>query len=195
MDIGYAYLQADALARHQQDLQDGLKLNAAQAGLPPDDRFRWNLESLVEADNWLKQASPEQIAQFQTAVRTGNLGLSALYCNELTGLCRPEELVALLDRANDLRTEYHVPIDSAMITDVPGYTWGLVPLLAQSGIKYFSWGPNPNDHLGDARASTIRPFTGSRRPARTKSLSGRPPTATSPCSMTTRIAGPLSDGL
>ena len=38
-----------------------------------------------------------------------------------------------------------------MISDVPGYTWGLVPVLAQSGIKYFSWGPNPNDHLGYAR--------------------------------------------
>ena len=38
-----------------------------------------------------------------------------------------------------------------MISDVPGYTWGWYPCLAQSGIKYFSWGPNPGDHLGYSR--------------------------------------------
>ena len=153
MDIGYAYLQAKTLELHRQYLEAGLKENAeAQAsGLPSDDRFRWNLESLVEADDWLKKASPDQIALFEKEAQSGDLGLSGLYCNELTGICRPEELAALLACANRLRTQYHVPIDSAMISDVPGYTWGLVPILAQSGIKYFSWGPNPNDHLGSAR--------------------------------------------
>ena len=37
-----------------------------RARLPADDRFRWNLESLVEVDDWLKKATPEQTAQFQT---------------------------------------------------------------------------------------------------------------------------------
>jgi alpha-mannosidase len=95
MDIGYAYLQDKALALHQQYLETGLKLNAADANLPPDDRFRWNIESLYEVDDWLKHATPAQTAEFRTAVKSGNLGLSALYCNELTGLCRPEELAAL----------------------------------------------------------------------------------------------------
>ncbi len=37
--------------------------------------------------------------------------------------------------------EYGVKIDSAMQTDVPGYTWGLVTALAQNGVKYMSVGP------------------------------------------------------
>jgi len=41
-----------------------------------------------------------------------------------------------------------VKIDSAMITDVPGYTWGIVPVLAQSGVKYFAVGPNRGHRIG-----------------------------------------------
>ncbi len=157
-DLGYNYLQAEALARHQSYLEEGLALNAASADLPTDDRFRWNLETLYEADDWLKKATPAQAAAFQKAAQTGNLGLDALYCNELTGLCRPEELVALLACAHRLRQQYHVPIDSAMISDVPGYTWGLVPVLAQGGVKYLSWAPNGGDHLGYARDFDNRAF-------------------------------------
>ncbi len=31
-----------------------------------------------------------------------------------------------------------------MISDVPGLTWGVVPALAQNGVKYISNGPNAN---------------------------------------------------
>ena len=158
MDVGYNYMQREATERHHQYLETGLMLNADAVRLPYDDRFRWNCESLYEVDGWLEAASPVQVARFQGAVRNGDLGLSALYCNELTGLCRPEELVSLLSYANHLRTAYNIPIDSAMISDVPGYTWGLVSMLAQGGVKYFSWGPNGGDHLGYARGFDNKAF-------------------------------------
>ena len=40
-----------------------------------------------------------------------------------------------------------------MITDVPGYTWGMVPALAHSGVKYFSIGPNGGDRIGHTSAA------------------------------------------
>lgn len=40
------------------------------------------------------------------------------------------------------------PIESALISDVPGYTWGTVPAMAQAGIKYFSTAPNYFDRIG-----------------------------------------------
>src|SRR5512138_1091090 len=72
-----------------------------------------------------------------------------MYLNELTGLCRPEELVRLFDYATRLGRQTGVPIDSAMISDVPGYTWGTVTAMAQAGIKYFSVAPNYFDRIGD----------------------------------------------
>ena len=42
-----------------------------------------------------------------------------------------------------------VTADSAMITDIPSYTWSVVPALAQSGVRYFSSGPNYMPNLTD----------------------------------------------
>ena len=43
---------------------------------------------------------------------------------------------------NNYRSGCGVKIDTAMISDVPGYTWGTVPALSQAGVKYFSLGIN-----------------------------------------------------
>ena len=40
-----------------------------------------------------------------------------------------------------------------MITDVPGYTWGIVPAFAHSGVKYFTIGPNGGDRIGHTIAA------------------------------------------
>ncbi len=61
--------------------------------------------------------------------------------------------------ARRLEREYGVTIDSAMISDVPGYTWGLVPAMAQHGIKYFSIGTNHVHRIGHTlEAWADRPF-------------------------------------
>ena len=40
------------------------------------------------------------------------------------------------------------PVETAMICDVPGYAWGIVPMLAQAGVKYFAMGPNGSARIG-----------------------------------------------
>ncbi|MCA9261753.1 MAG: hypothetical protein KDA61_21195, partial [Planctomycetales bacterium] len=71
------------------------------------------------------------------------------YLNELTGLCRPEELVKLFHYSTQLARKSGVPIESAMISDVPGYTWGTVAAMQEAGIKYFSVAPNYFDRIGN----------------------------------------------
>jgi alpha-mannosidase len=99
-------------------------------------------------DNYLRAATPEKRAAFLAAVKSGQIGLDAFYCNILTGLCRPEELLNLMGYATRLSGECGVPIESAMISDVPGYTWGTVSAMAQAGVKYFSFAPNYFDRMG-----------------------------------------------
>ena len=74
------------------------------AGNPPGSRFKWNVEVLWAVDSYLKQATPEKREQFIEAVKAGQVGLQALYGNELTGLCRPEELLRLLSCASGSRS-------------------------------------------------------------------------------------------
>ena len=148
VDIGYTHVQTDVERRQWQNIEEAMELCRRTADYPPEARFKWNMEVLWAVESYLKQASPEKRAAFIEAVKRGQIGLDGLFGNELTGLCRPEELMHLTDYARRLAREHGVAIDSAMISDVPGYTWGLVPAMAQNGIKYFSIGPNHCHRIG-----------------------------------------------
>ncbi len=148
VDIGYTHVQTDVMRRQWDHLELAMDLAEKTADYPPAARFKWNAEVLWAVDSFLKEAPADKKKRFLKAVREGHIGIDALYGNELTALCRPEELMRLLDCANRLRQDYGMEIDSAMISDVPGYTWGMVPVLAQNGVKYFSVGPNHCHRIG-----------------------------------------------
>ena len=148
VDIGYTHVQTEVVRKHWEYFEQVIELARKSADYPAGSQFKWNVEVLWAVDSYLKQASKEKREQFIEAIRKGWIALDALYGNELTALCRPEELIRLVDYAQKLRQRYDFTINSAMITDVPGYTWGIVPVLAQSGVKYFSVGPNRGHRIG-----------------------------------------------
>ena len=147
-DIGYTALQADVVKKQNSNIETGLRLAKATADYPEGSRFVWNVEVLWCVDNYLRDATPEKRREFIAAVRAGQIGLDGFYCNILAGLCRPEELINLMSYATRLSDTCGVPIESAMISDVPGYTWSTVSAMAQGGIKYFSFAPNYFDRMG-----------------------------------------------
>src|ERR1035437_8255998 len=147
-DIGYTALQADVEKKQNSNIETGLRLAKATADYPEGARFKWNVEVLWCVDNYLRSATPEKRAEFLAAVKSGQIGFDAFYCNILAGLCRPEELLNLMSYATRLSAECGVPIESAMSSDVPGYTWGTVSAMAQAGVKYFSFAPNYFDRMG-----------------------------------------------
>jgi len=148
VDIGYTHVQTEVERKQWAYLEQAVELARRTADYSPEARFQWNSEGLWAVDSYLKQASTEKRRELIEAVRKGWIELDALYGNELTGLCRPEELFRLVDCARRLAKEHDLVIDSAMISDVPGYTWGIVPALAHSGVKYFSIGPNHVHRIG-----------------------------------------------
>lgn len=148
VDIGYTHVQTDVEQAQWKYLDMAMAAARRTANYPEGARFKWNVEVLWAVDSYLRQATPGKRQEFFDAVRAGQVGLQALYGNQLTGLCHPEELLRLLGFAQRLARETGRPVESAMITDVPGYTWGIVPALAHSGVKYFSIGPNGGDRIG-----------------------------------------------
>ncbi len=158
IDIGYTHLQTDVEKLQMRNIDVALELCRKTADYPPEARFKWNVEVLWAVDHYLHKASPEKQQRLIDAIRAGQIGLDALYCNELTGLCRPEELLRLLDCARQLSKRCGVTIDSAMISDVPGYTWGAVPALSLAGVKYFSLGINYADGARAMAAWEDKPF-------------------------------------
>ena len=148
VDIGYTQLQADVEKKQWSNIDAALDLIRKTADYPPEARFKWNAEVLWAMDSYLRKAPPEKQQRLVEAIRSGNVELDALYGNELTALCRPEELLRLMQWGDRLGRRCGVKVDSAMISDVPGYTWGTVSALNQAGVKYFSIGPNYLDRIG-----------------------------------------------
>jgi hypothetical protein len=148
-DIGYTEIQTDIEEKQVNNLLAGIVAARRTANYPEGARFVWNVEVLWAADLYLRRLNEAQRKDFFTAIKQGQIALCGMYLNELTGLCRPEELIQLFKYATELRQRTGATIDSAMISDVPGYTWGTVTAMAQAGIKYFSVAPNFFDRIGD----------------------------------------------
>ncbi len=147
-DIGYTDLQPDVERKQWHNLDEALRLIRETRDYPADARYKWNLETIWALETYLQHASPAQRAEVFADVREGSLGLSALYANMLTGLANSVEMSHFFDFARSLRTEYHIPMTTAVTSDVPGFSWGMVSALAQSGVKYFATAPNAGDRIG-----------------------------------------------
>ncbi|GGH08726.1 glycoside hydrolase family 38 C-terminal domain-containing protein [Silvibacterium dinghuense] len=147
-DLGYTDLQANVEEKQINNILLGMDLARKTASYPEGARFVWNLEVLWGADLFLKRRPESDRAALREAVRKGWIGLNGSYANELTGLCRPEELMQLFRFGTRLGKEFDVPVRSAMMSDVPGFTWGTVMAMSQAGIRYFSAAPNFFDRIG-----------------------------------------------
>ena len=147
-DLGYTDLQANVEEKQMANISRGIELARNTASNPAGARFVWNLEVLWGADQFMRRKSPAERDELIAAVKKGWIALNGMYANELTGLCRPEELLQLFRYAGELGKQCGVRVNSAMISDVPGYTWGTVTAMAQAGIRYFSAAPNYFDRIG-----------------------------------------------
>ena len=150
-DIGYTDIQPHIAAKQAHNVVRALELIRQTKNYPAGSRFKWNLEVMVPYDDFKAIATPAQEREFEQAVRDGSIGIDAMYADLLTGVCRSEELLRQFTYAVALGRRCGVKVDSMQISDVPGLTWGVVPALAQNGVKYISDGPNasPTSMQGD----------------------------------------------
>ncbi len=135
-DIGYTHVQAECAERHCQNTEAAMELFRRFRD------FRWNLEVAWQAEAFVNSRTGQKLADFYRFAKQGKLGIQALYCNILTGLCSVEEACHFTAYAHKLCREHGIPYESAMISDVPTQEAALPSILAGSGIRYFSNGIN-----------------------------------------------------
>lgn len=148
VDIGYTHVQDEVKKIQWENLESAVKLAAETAGFPEGARFRWNTEVMWPVETYIREQDPEKVKILKEAISKGWLGLDAFYANTLTELCSSEELVRLTADARRISEECGVKLQSAMVSDIPGWSWGIVPVLAGSGVKYLSLGTNTFDRIG-----------------------------------------------
>jgi len=149
VDIGYSDPQPVVEKNHWRYFKEAIALAGKSAGYPEGARFKWNTEQAWAVETYFRQAGEADREAFVDALRKGTIGLQATLAGVLTGLCHPEELIHLTAFARGLGRLAGVPVDSVMVTDIPGQSWSFVPALALAGIKYVSSGPNYMPSLFD----------------------------------------------
>jgi hypothetical protein len=161
LDIGYTDPQERVLSDHLAFLDGALELAAATDGWPEAARFRWNVEVNLPLQRWLATRPARRRRSFLELARDGRIEVGALPFSMHTEACSIDELTRQLEFADRLREEHGVPIVTAMQSDVPGATVGLVDVLAGAGVRYLAvaqnWAGRSVPHLTGGQALT-RPF-------------------------------------
>ncbi|MDT8401652.1 MAG: hypothetical protein RQ743_08155, partial [Bacteroidales bacterium] len=159
VDIGYTHVQDEVKRIQWEHLENAIKIAERTRDYPEGARFRWNSEVMWALETYLEEKSPEEAGEMIEAIRKGWIEPGAMFAHELSELCNTEELIQLTAAARRMSERTGKEISSAMITDVPGWSWGLVPVLAGSGVKYLSLGTNHGHRIGTIREEWgDRPF-------------------------------------
>jgi alpha-mannosidase len=151
LDIGFTHPQEEVMKIQWKHLETAMDLIEKTKDYPDDAKFRWNPEVTWAIDAWFEQADEEQKKRFINHIKNNSIGIDALYGNMLTGLMRPSEFMESVSGKSVYEKLTDKWIDSIMITDVPGASWGMVTALHESGIRYVSIGPNRTHRIGYTR--------------------------------------------
>ena len=149
VDIGFTHRQEEVIAMQWEGFMEAIHQAERTASYPEEARFKWNVEVLWAVEQFMKDADPTDKAAFVRAVKNGSIGLDALFAGMLTGIQSGEEMMHNTDPAHWWRDQHQLDIRSAMITDIPGAQWALVPTLYHNGVRYLSMGPNHMPHMPD----------------------------------------------
>ena len=148
LDIGYTHVQEEVERLQWAHLEEALALGAASDTLPEEAGFVWHPEGVWAIESYLATRPATKREALLEGIRRGWIHVDGLYANLLTGLATGEALLRTLQPAREVTAEAGVPLRSAMFSDIPGMSWGVVPTLAQAGVQYLSLGPNRGHRIG-----------------------------------------------
>ncbi len=153
VDIGYTNTHKNVELLHRTNVKEGMKLARETAGHVDGARFVWNPEVTWPIER-LWNAEPERRDEIIAAIKDGGLAVDASYVNLNTSICSDEELFHVFRFSRELQRLSGVPIDVFQQFDIPGISWGTIPVMAQQGVRYIISWPN-TDRGGNAHAFGI----------------------------------------
>ena len=137
-DYGYTDPQAVVMEHQLRYLDAALDLIRATDDWDGDAAFRWNVEVTYPLQQWLRTRPRSMREEFIQRVKEGRIEINALPFSMHTEVYSIDELAWGLKFTDELREQYGIEIVSAIQSDVPGATIGLLNLLTSADIQYFS---------------------------------------------------------
>jgi len=157
VDIGYTNTQRNVEILHKTNIVEGMKLGEATKDYPIGSRYRWNPEVTWPLERYWKSATPTQKERVIESIKSGYLCVDASYLNLNTSACNDEELFQVFRFSREMQKLTGVPMDAFQQMDIPGMSWGLVPVMAQQGVRYMMAWPN-SCRAGNGRSLDEKPF-------------------------------------
>ncbi|MHC4342052.1 MAG: glycoside hydrolase family 38 N-terminal domain-containing protein, partial [Planctomycetota bacterium] len=127
-DIGYTDTQQRIERLHVDFIRQALEILEDRPG------FKWTCETFWAVERFLEEATDHERAAFDTAVKSGSIGLSASYLN-FSELIGEAVLRAVSARAARYGASIEAEIRCAMTADINGYGWGFAQALFDAGTR------------------------------------------------------------
>jgi hypothetical protein len=108
---------------------------------PQNPKFIWTTGAWLIADHLATQPA-ERVKRLERAIEQGLIRWHALPFTTHSELMSPNLFRAGLSFAAELDQRFGVRTSAAKMTDVPGHTLGIVPLLAEAGVRFLHLGVN-----------------------------------------------------
>jgi alpha-mannosidase len=157
VDIGYTNTQANVEILHKRNIDEGIKLAEATRDYPSGAGYHWNPEVTWPLERYWHDATADQKERIVKAIQNNYLCVDASYLNLNTSACSDEELFQIFRFSREMQRLTGVHVSTLQQMDIPGMTWGLVPVMAQEGVKYVMSWPN-SCRVGYARSLDEKPF-------------------------------------
>lgn len=143
LDLGFTDLAERIVELYLESLiPKALDLAEALRRGPGNDRFRWTTGSWL-VNLCLERYRGERLRRMERAIESGDIVWHALPFTTHTEYMSGPSLRHGLSIAQRLDRRFGRRTIAAKMTDVPGHTRGMVPLLADAGVRFLHIGVNP----------------------------------------------------
>lgn len=143
LDIGFTHMAQDVIDRYMNSfIPQALELSEKLAQEAGPVKFIWTTGSWL-IKQFLQNASEPMRARMEEGIREGRIVWHGLPFTTHTEIMDERLFEYGLSIAKDLDEKYGRTTIASKMTDVPGHTIAMVPMMARRGIQYLHLGVNP----------------------------------------------------
>lgn len=146
LDIGFTGYAKDVLQQYCTNFIPAAVKLAFEVNTPEKKKFVWTVGSYL-IKYYLENAEPAAASLLEEAIRLGYVRWHGLACTTHTELMDQGLLSYNVSISKALDKKFQMKTIAAKMTDVPGHTIGLVPVLAENGIEYLHLGVNASSRV------------------------------------------------
>lgn len=146
LDIGFTDYAQNVLDQYCTGFIPAAVDLAFRVNSPERKQFVWTVGSYL-IKYYLDHAEPDSCERLSQAIRLGYVRWHGLACTTHTELMDRRLLDYDLSISRSLDKKFGMKTIAAKMTDVPGHTIGLVPALADAGIRYLHLGVNASSRV------------------------------------------------